>query len=257
VVIPFRDRDTGGQRVRNLLACLLALRDQSVPRDAYRVVVVESDDTPRWRDRIARYTDHYLFAANPGSFNKSWTVNAGVVNAPGPVELICILDADVLADRDFIARNVERFRRPGTMGHLTYRDMLCLDVDSTAWAIRERVQRRAADADAEHLRGFVLRRPPGCCVWVRSTAFHRIGGMDERFEAWGGEDNDFVYRLDITSALDSYDDRLLHLNHPSSALLRDDGELVNAHIPALSWKPDSPIGRLDRFAAVGEEDLDR
>ncbi|NEE07448.1 glycosyltransferase [Streptomyces sp. SID7499] len=248
VVVPFRDRGPG-QRLRNLLACLLALRDQSVPRDFYQVAVVETDDVPRWRDTVSPRTDHYLFAYKPGDFNKSWAVNVGVVNAPGAAEILCILDADALVDRDFVARNVARFHRPGTMGHLSYRDMWCLDEAATSWAIERRLWEHAEEVDPDHLRAFVLRRPPGCCVWVRTSAFHRIGGMDERFEGWGGEDNDFTYRMDINSAFDHYHDPLLHMYHPSSAVLREDGELVNAHIPALSWGPSSaPIGDVHRFA---------
>lgn len=248
VVVPFRDRDTGGKRLRNLLACLLALRDQSVPRDAYRVTVVESDDVPRWHSVIEPFADHYLFAQKAGSFNKSWAVNAGAVNSPGEASVICILDADVLVDRDFIARNVARFRSPGTGGHLTYRNMLCLDEASTSWAIRERVCRQAPEAESGRLRGFLLRRPPGCCLWVRTGTFLRVGGMDERYEGWGGEDNDFAYRFDVAAPFDSYDDVLLHMTHPPASLLQDDGELVNAHIPALSWRPEEPIGQLGRFA---------
>jgi hypothetical protein len=253
VVVPFRDR-TGGLRLRNLLACLMAVADQSFPRDDYQVTVVESDAAPRWRDAIAPYADHHLFAEKPTTFNKSWAVNVGVVNTPGPTQVICILDADVLVDRDFIARNVARFARPGTGGHLTYRNMTCLTAAATSWAIDERVRRRAADLDPAYLRGFQLRRPPGCCLWVRTEAFHRIGGMDERYEGWGGEDNDFAYRFDVAAPLDHYDDWLLHMHHPPASLLRDDGELVNAHIPALSWRPDGPIGKIDRFAATTRDD---
>ena len=247
VVVPFRDHGVDGHRLRNLLACLISLRDQSASRETYRVVVVETDETPRRRDVIAPYADHYLFAPNPGLFNKSWAVNVGVVHAPGAPEVICVLDADVLVDREFVARNAARFRRPGTMGHLSYRDMWCLDEPSTAWAIEQRLGRHAPEVDVDHLRAFVLRRPPGCCVWARSSAYHRIGGMDERFEGWGGEDNDFAYRMDTNSAFDSHDDLLLHMHHPSSAVLRADGELINAHIPALSWPADAEIGDIGRF----------
>lgn len=142
VVVPFRDRGPG-HRLRNLLACLLSLRDQSVPASSYRVVVVESDDIPRRRDAVLPYTDHYLFARKDGLFNKSWAVNVGVVNAPGRPEAVCILDADVLVDRDFIARNTARFRERGTMGHLSYRDMWCLGESATSWAIEERLGRGA------------------------------------------------------------------------------------------------------------------
>jgi hypothetical protein len=127
--------------------------------------------------------------------------------------------------------------------------MLCLDPPATSHAIRERLERRAAQASPAHFRGFVLRRPPGCCVWARSAAFHRIGGMDERYEGWGGEDYDFLHRLDLEAPLDSYDDWLLHLHHPPSPFIREDGGL--AGIPPLSWRPGQPIGRLDRFTTSG------
>jgi Glycosyl transferase family 2 len=250
VVVPFRDRDAGGSRLRNLLACLLALRDQSYARAGYRVTVVESDDTPRWRDVIEPYADHYIFAAKPGPFNKSWAVNAGVANTPGQPVAICILDGDVLVDRDFVARNAARFARPGTGGHLTYRDMLCLDDHAASWALRERLLRRSPEVHLDHLRGFLVRRPPGCCLWVRAEVFHRIGGMDERFEGWGFEDYDFAHRYDMIACFDSYGDPLLHLPHPpAQRVLGEDGEEVNTRIPALTWKPNGPIGRLDRFSA--------
>jgi hypothetical protein len=247
VVIPFRDTE-GGIRLRNLLAALRSLRDQSMAREDYRVTVVECDVTPRWADTIVQHADTYLFAPKPGKFNRSWGVNTGVENSPGNPRVVCILDADVLADRDFLARNAARFRRPGTGGHLPYRNMTCLDPAATSWAIRQRLQRRAGTADADGLRGFHLRRPPGCCVWVRVDTFRRVGGMDERYEGWGGEDNDFAYRFDMAAPLDAYRDWLLHMSHPPVSELRDDGELVNAHIPALSWRPDGRIGRLDQFA---------
>jgi hypothetical protein len=253
IVIPFQDRGADRHRLRNLLACLLSLRDQSCPPGSYQVTVVESDAAGRWGDVIAPRADHYIFAAKPGAFNKSWTVNVGVTHTPGEHAVICILDADVLVDREFVERNAARFRRPGTGGHLTYRNMLCLDAPATSRAIRERLHRREGQASPDHFRGFLLRRPPGCCVWVRSAAFSRIGGMDERYEGWGGEDYDFLHRLDLDTPLDSYDDWLLHMQHPPSAFIREDGGL--ADIPPLSWQPAQPIGRLDRFTAAGHPDV--
>jgi N-terminal domain of galactosyltransferase len=246
VVIPFQDRGQDRSRLRNLLACLLSLRDQSCARERYQVTVVESDAAERWSEVIGPRADHYIFARKPGPFCKSWAVNVGVTHSPGRPDVICILDADVLADREFITRNATRFRGPGTGGHLTYRNMLSLDEPATSRAIRDRVRRRAPRASPDHFRGFLLRRPPGCCVWVRAEAFRRIGGMDERYEGWGGEDYDFVHRLDLDAPLDYYDDWLLHMHHPPSAFIREDGGL--ADIPPLSWQPTEPIGRLDRFA---------
>lgn len=249
IVVPFRDQGDERGRLRNLLACLLALRDQSYPRSGYRITVVESDETPRWREIIAPYADHYLFAEDPGPFNKSWAVNVGAMHSPGRPEVLCILDADVLADRNFIARNAARFQNPGTGGHLPYRDMLCLDPAASSFAISERLSRNVSEIHPGHLRGFLLRRPPGCCIWVRMATFQRIGGMDERYQGWGGEDYDFAHRLDFEAPLDTYDDWLLHMYHRPAPMPGPYEQSANARIPSLSWRPTEPIGRLDRFAS--------
>ncbi len=94
VVVPFRD-NTGGMRLRNLLACLLGLRDQSFPRERYQVTVVESDDVARWKDAIAPFADHYLFAAKPGAFNKSWAVNVGARHVFDPLAPAAISPTEI------------------------------------------------------------------------------------------------------------------------------------------------------------------
>ncbi|WP_394843185.1 hypothetical protein LZC95_39810 [Pendulispora brunnea] len=248
VIIPFRDRDTHGTRLRNLFACLLALQDQSVARDEYRVVVIESDRSARWRDAVEPYVDEYLFAPKAGAFNRSWAINVAVVNAADDSELLCILDGDVLVDRDYIARNVARLQLPGTGAHLTYRDMSCLDEVATSAAIRQRIHEGTPDVDVDRLRAFRIRRPPSCSLWLRTEAFRRIGGFDERYEGWGGEDNDFFFRLHLAVPFDTFDDWLLHMHHPPAATLIAGGQKVNARIPWCSWRPEGPIGQRDRFA---------
>jgi hypothetical protein len=244
VVVPFRDRDTGGQRARNLLSCLLALRDQTYPQDRCLVTVVETDIEPRWQRYIEPLCDQYVFARSDGDFRKSWAVNVGVVNNPSAQpELVTVLDADVLCDREFLTRNAARFDRPGTAAHLPYRDMLCLDPAASRYAIDARVRQQLPTLPAEKLRGFLVRRPPGACIWVRAELFRRIGGMDERYAGWGGEDNDFMFRVDLEGVLDRYDDDLFHLHHPPSSRLVN-GRGLNDHIPPLSWPADSRIGAL-------------
>jgi hypothetical protein len=72
--------------------------------------------------------------------------------------------------------------------------------------------------------------------------------MDERFEGWGGEDNDFAYRLDQRFAVYSYDDVLLHMYHETAARLVDGHWSRNSGIPELSWSPSEEIGDLTRFS---------
>ncbi len=247
VVIPFRDRGEDGHRARNLVACLLALRDQTLDRSRYRVTVVESDSKPRWQDTISQYADEYLFAEKAGSFNKCWTMNVGVRHAAGHADLICLLDADALVDSDFLTRNVARFHRPDTGAFQPYRDSFYLDAAASAWAIGERCGRRLPNVDRAALRGFLVHRGQGVCVWLRRDIFDGVGGLDERHEGWGKEDMDLLLRLQLATSLLTFDDPMLHLDHPPSFVLTG-----NAHIPWLSWVPDAPIGQLDRFAGMPE-----
>lgn len=251
VVVPFRDRSSGGQRARNTLACLRSLRDQSVPAGEMHIVVVESDDRPRWRDRFEPVADQYLFAPSSRPFNKSWVVNVGVGMARRAADLVCVLDGDILVDRDFILRNVERFDRPAAGAHLPFRDMLYLDDRSTRLAIDRRCRDGLPSIPLETVRGFLVRRGPGGCVWLRRDAFEAVNGFDERFEDWGGEDLDFVLRLQLAAAIHFYDDPLLHLGHPptpphSKPTGHKEIRSITTirHVPIMSWPADAPRGRL-------------
>jgi hypothetical protein len=245
VVVPFRDVD-GGDRLHNLLACLRALGDQSLPRPCYRVTVVESDSRPRWRDAIEPYVDTYLHAASDRGFSKAWAVNCGVVNSPAGGELVCVLDADILTDPEFLARNVARFRRPGVGAVLPYRDALYLDGPASDRAVRLRCVVPGGRLRLPAVRGFLLRRPLGGCIWARTALFRQVGGFDERFEGWGGEDDDFAIRLGLWGALDRFADPLFHLDHPPAPAHAVDGVPTNGPEWPPRWPTHEP-GRLDRY----------
>lgn len=250
VVIALRDR-TGGARVRNLLACLAALHDQR-RADHVAITVVESDDEPRWRAVVQPWVDHYFFAPHGGHFSRSWAVNVGVRQTPGSPELICVLDADILVDQLFLERNLGRFDRPEAadmIGLLPYRSMFCLDPASTHTAIRRRCELREPDVPLDPFRALVLREPVGACLWIRASAFRQVGGFDERYQGWGGEDDDLFARLERVGPLLRFDDPLLHMSHPRPQMTLD-GRPFNAHIEPLSWDSTHGYGDL-RGPAVG------
>jgi hypothetical protein len=250
IVIPFRAPSHAAERARNIAAVLNGIAHQSYPRDRYRVVVVESDEQPRWKSLLEGACDRYVFAPCAGPFNKSWTVNAGVVHGALEAEIICILDGDILVDHDFIERAVVRFQEGGTQAYWPYRDLLYLDERASARAGHRRCLEAAPRVEPEDLRGVYVRRTPGACVWVRQSLFRRIGGMDERFVGWGGEDEDFAFRVLRYAPFDRYDEPLVHLHHGrgpqkpgSAAPVQPEREKFSV----CSWPADSEIGRLDRY----------
>ncbi|WP_189083104.1 glycosyltransferase [Mangrovihabitans endophyticus] len=236
-------RDTGqGDRVRNLLACVSALRDQSLAPGRYTVTVVESD-RPWWRHIVSPRVDQYIHLSAKGFFNKSWAMNAGVRHGPvAPV--LCLLDADILADRRFLERNLERFADPSHDAHLPHTEMLSLDPSASNRAIERRCVGGGPSTGLDEMRGLLLRDVPGACLWVRSPIFQRIGGFDERFEGWGGEDDDILVRLTSMSSVAQYDDVLVHLAHRRPAMSLPDGRPFNAGIPIGTWTGTGGFGAL-------------
>ncbi|MET9092807.1 condensation domain-containing protein [Streptomyces cyaneofuscatus] len=249
VVIPFRD-GTGGGRTRNLLACLIALRDQDHEGGPVRVTVVETDDRPRWRDLIEPLVDSYVFAAHDGPFNKSWTVNVGVATEGTGSVYTCVLDADILVDRSFVRRNVRRFLDDGHTAHVCSDRSLSLDGPSTAEAIARRCGAGDADVPSDVLRGVLLREPPGGALWVRSDAYAKAGGFDERFEGWGGEDEDITRRLTRSGDFRRYGDApLLHLDHPRPPMRDSAEQPFNAHVEMGSWDGGDGYGNPLKYTA--------
>lgn len=249
VVIPLSDRDGAG-RIRNLMACLLALRDQTMPSTDYRVTVVEFDDVPRWQPLVEPLVDHYLHITGTGLFNKSWTLNAGVRHTLGAAGTLCLLDADILADREFLARNHARFAATGHDAHLPHTEMLSLDALASDHVIEERCARGTGDVSLAGARGLLLRDVPGACLWIKPDLFTEVGGFDERYRGWGGEDEDMLFRIATAGSVVQFDDVFVHLAHRRPAMRREDGQPFNAHVPVGTWTGAQGYGMLDHPAAV-------
>ncbi|HEX4724619.1 MAG TPA: galactosyltransferase-related protein [Pseudonocardiaceae bacterium] len=241
VVIPFSDPHGAG-RLRNLLACLLALRDQTLPARHCRITVVELDTFPRWRSAIEPLVDDYLHIRGDGPFNKSWALNVGVRATLGSARTLCLLDADILTDREFLERNHARFADADNDAHLPHTEMLSLDRASSDWAIARRCVAGTASAPPAGLHGLLLRDVPGACLWTRPEIFHRISGFDERYQGWGGEDEDMLFRTTSAGSVIQYDDMFLHLAHRRPAMHRADGKPFNGHIDVGSWTGDRGYG---------------
>ncbi|MFJ9890371.1 HAD-IA family hydrolase [Streptomyces sp. NPDC091287] len=240
VVVDFRALPHEVARLRNVRAVLRALSDQTLARDAYRVIVVEQDARPRNRPAVEDWADAYVHASNAGPYNRSWSHNVGAVQVAGRSRVLCFLDADVLPPRDLLERIADAVTDV-TPAVLAYERVVCLDEGSTRAVLVDRFSGEAAPRP-ERLRGYHLHPTFGGCVAVTDTLFHRISGFDESFEGWGDEDNDFYHRA-AAHGHDRLTGTLYHLHHG-----RPDMERPPVDVVRRERAPVAVIGSPDLYA---------
>lgn len=217
VIAGIRSVSNEPERLRNARACLRALNLQSIARWRYRIVVVEQDSESRLKAELAPFADRYIFAYNPGAYNRGWAFNIGAVEGAGLQGVLCLIDADLLVPPDFLERGLEAIQ-DGSRAILPYSEVLYLDAASTEQAIRDRQATPLVAQNTHVYRGDRYTTSQGGCVWVAAELYRQIGGHDERFRGWGYEDREFWQRLARTTAIAQLPGCLLHLDHPRPAM---------------------------------------
>jgi hypothetical protein len=176
-VIPFR----GADRLPLLQATLASLRAQAGV--AVECIVVEQDARPAATSLPAGVRHVHL--EDGGEWRKSWTLNVGVSRARAPV-VICH-DADILVPSAY-AREALRTIGSGfeiaQLGRLLFYLDASLTQHFLAVGSPRGLQRPAR----------VKQNWPGGSIVIRRDTYLDIGGFDEDFVGWGGEDNEFFDR---------------------------------------------------------------
>lgn len=136
----------------------------------------------------------YRFVYNPGPFNKSWGLNAGVRACRA--EWLLFHDGDIILGHAL----TDTLAAIGSGHHVIspFSQMIDLDPDESAhvrsghfdW-LPERPDPGVSDRRA--MGEFMPLA--GASVLISRSAFLTVGGWDERFEGWGGEDDAMSYLL--------------------------------------------------------------
>lgn len=128
-------------------------------------------------------------------FNKSMAVNTAAKQATGDV--FVILDADTWIDNEWMDKAFHQLGRrnyrwviPARKSYRLTRsasdEILALD---PAAELPRLINKRTMVEQSGSVVGF--------CHIVPREGFEMVGGMDERFRGWGGEDSCFVRALDV------------------------------------------------------------
>jgi hypothetical protein len=192
----------GADRLGQFAAVLASLRGQS--HEAMEIIVVEQSSTAVLEGELPGDVRYFHTPQPTGKgFNKSWALNVAARHARG--DFLLIHDADYVVPRDYVRQccrvlgQVESVRPSRFNFHL--------DQAST----RRLVESRSAGPEPR-LEAVVQNNPTPMAV--RRKTYWDVGGHDERFVGWGGEDVEFLSRLRTRSISEGGWLPVIHLWHP-------------------------------------------
>lgn len=231
-------RITDERRALNLIYTLDWYRQQP----DWEWVIVEQDSAPRLDGFALPDGVKRLFVVNPGPFNKAWGYNVGARAARGDLLFFC--DADLLVPQPALATAVSLCTRR-VLAVNPYDRLTDLDQAESdrLLAGKEAPCFERADASDRRGQGEQLCFCGGAFL-MRRSLHQYLGGFDERYLGWGGEDDAMSLRLARTTAeVAVVQGRVaLHLWHP-----REHGATFgNPHYSANR-------ARLDDLAAMPDQ----
>lgn len=227
----------GMDRLPLLLATLESIAGQKGA--AVECLVVEQDVVSRLGGKLPVWV-RYIHTPPPTAdmpYCRSWAFNIGVKHAGGSV--LVLHDNDLLVPDDYAAQILAKVRSGLEVVNLK-RFIFYLDELPTTRVLAG----KAGLTDAAPL-AIMQNSEGGGSIAITRDAYHRIGGMDESFIGWGGEDNEFWERA-LTLKVWSYGFLpLAHLWHPAQAGKYQPNNQASKHYKTLSETPaEARIGRL-------------
>ena len=209
-VVPFRDSDR--YRRRNLAATLASLDACGLFDE---IIVVEEHPDPSRPATALGGTFRHVVLESRGAFNKSRMVNTGYRAARGDRLLVC--DADMIVGATALERALKALEAGMEMVR-PYRHVIDLDrEDSRRLAQGDLLPEAIGDRyplDRQGIGEQVCLA--GGMFLITRELFRAVGGMDERFRGWGGEDDAFATKVVARTRRHAIarEERAWHLWHP-------------------------------------------
>jgi hypothetical protein len=195
----------GTERLPHLLATLRSIAGQSgVPVEC---IVVEQSAAPEIEKFLPRWV-RYLYTPLPRPdlpYCRSWSFNVAVPNARS--EVVILHDNDMLVPERYAFEALQRVEEGFSFVDLK-RFIFYLGEQDTRRVFVTGVPPRAVPAT-------VVQNLMGGSIVARRDAYDAVGGFDECFVGWGGEDNDFFDRAAYLGGVHRFAYMpILHLQHP-------------------------------------------
>lgn len=221
----------GTERLPQLLATLRSMAGQ---RDvSFECIVVEQSPHPEVQDELPRGV-RYVHTPVPASlpYCRSLAFNAGARIARGDV--LILHDNDLVVPRQYAKASSDAIASGCDFANLIRFVFYLRTTAVTFDALPERV----------------VQNTQGGSIVARRDAYFDIGGYDEEFIGWGGEDNDFWDRASTRRVQKHGFVPMIHLWHPPQPE-KEIGDLAPAVARYREIEKISPQERIERLKGGG------
>jgi hypothetical protein len=216
----------GMERLPHLLATLESIAGQQ--RTGVDCVVVEQDVEPRVAAHLPPWVRHVHTPPPEPSmpYCRSWTFNVGARHASAPV--LVLHDNDMLVPADYAASILDRVAQGcEVVNHKRFIFYLSEAHTRLVFGGQAALASEAPVAIVQNLEA-------GGSIAITRDAFDRIGGMDESFIGWGGEDSEFWERAQTLRVWPYAALPIVHLWHAAQPGKQQPGNSAQEHFRALS-----------------------
>jgi glycosyltransferase involved in cell wall biosynthesis len=236
-----------GHRGRSRMSHLLAtLRSIAAQRNvSFECIVVEQSNEPEV-ERLLPHWVKYVHTPLPQAdmpYSRSWAFNVGADLARG--NLLILHDNDMLLPQDYASQMLARQREGYEVINLK-RFVFYLDKEHSERIMTSDVL--ALDSTPECV---VQNLEAGGSFAITRDAYRAIGGFDESFVGWGGEDNEFWERAQTRKVWPYGYMPLIHLWHEAQP-----GKFEQQRHTAALFEARSALPVEERIVELKERNFD-
>lgn len=182
-IIQHRDQSSNKDRTRNLIQVLKHLRRIS---NNLSILIIEQAEQKEeeFIKLISQFNVEYEFIYNPGLFNRSWGFN--FASSITDKNKLIFADNDLIVDDDCVIAGVEMLDNYSVVRPYNgYSNDL--NEEQTRYFSLTNIKSVGIMRNIHNISGGV--------VMFQKKAFNDIGMFDERFEGWGGEDDEMMLNI--------------------------------------------------------------